>query len=63
MSNFSVAVSNKCCQEMEINEGIIYYTLKKNKSFGHIRRSEVDIRRQVRHNHGTDLYAMIFLIC
>lgn len=48
---------------MEINEGITYYTLKKNKSFGHIRKSEVDIRRQVRHNHGTDLYAMIFLIC
>lgn len=45
---------------MEVNEGIIYYTLKKNKSFGHIWKSKIDIRRQVRHNDSTDLYAKIF---
>lgn len=55
-----MAVSNKCCQKMEINEDIIYYTLKKNKSFGHIRKSKVDIRRQMRHNDSRDFYAKIF---
>lgn len=55
-----MAMSNKCCQKMEVNEGIIYYTLKKNESFGHIWKSKVDIRRQVRHNDSTDLYAKIF---